>query len=166
MNAKKVVVEVSAEFEKLTGRKYELFEEYNTENADTVLVVLNSTAGTVKYVLDQLKAQGKTNVGLIKLRLFRPFPVDEITTALSKFKTVAVMDKADGFNAAGGPLFTDITSAMYAKGVTAPNVVNYIYGIGGRDVKADDIMTVINEATKITETGKVESVYNYLGVRE
>jgi Pyruvate:ferredoxin oxidoreductase and related 2-oxoacid:ferredoxin oxidoreductases, alpha subunit len=165
MDAKEVVLEVSKEFEKLTGRKYGLFEEYKTEDADVCMVVLNSTAGTGKYVVDQMRAQGK-KVGLIKPRLFRPFPVDEITAALSKFKAVAVMDKADSFNAAGGPLYTDVTSAMYAKGVLGPKVINYIYGLGGRDVKTDDLESVFNELIKIAATGKVDSVYNYLGVRE
>lgn len=164
-NAKKVILEVSAEFEKLTGRKYSLFEEYKTDDAEVVIVVLNSTAGTVKYVVDEMRAQGK-KVGLIKPRVFRPFPVDEMAAALSKFKAVAVMDKADSFNAAGGPLFTDVTSAMYAKGVFGPKVVNYIYGLGGRDVKSENIEFVYNELFKIASTGKVESAYNYLGVRE
>lgn len=165
MDAKKVILEVSAEFEKMTGRKYELFEEYKTEDADVVTVILNSTAGTAKYVVDQMRAQGK-KVGLIKPRVFRPFPVDEIVAALSKFKAIAVMDKADSFNAAGGPLFTDITSAMYGKGVFGPKVINYIYGLGGRDVKSNDIEFVYNELLKIASSGKVDSVYNYLGVRE
>ena len=91
-------------------------------------VILNSTAGTAKYVVDQMRAEGK-KVGLIKPRVFRPFPVDEIAAALSKFKAIAVMDKADSFNAAGGPLFTEVTSAMYAKGVFGPKVINYIYGL-------------------------------------
>ena len=164
-NAKKVILEVSEAFAKMTGRKYGLFEEYKTEDADVVAVILNSTAGTAKYVVDQMRAQGK-KVGLIKPRVFRPFPVDEMAAALSKFKAIAVMDKADSFNAAGGPLFTDITSALYAKGVFAPKVVNYIYGLGGRDVKADDIEFVYNEILNIAGTGKVESVFNYLGVRE
>ena len=77
MNAKQVIVEVSREFEKLTGRKYELFEEYRTEDADVVAVVLNSTAGTAKYVVDKMREEGK-KVGLIKPRVFRPFPVDEM----------------------------------------------------------------------------------------
>jgi len=165
MNAKRVILEVSAEFEKLTGRKYGLFEEYKTEDAEAVIVVLNSTAGTVKYVVDNYRAQGK-KVGLVKPRVFRPFPVDEIAAALSKFKAIAVMDKADSFNAAGGPLFTDVTSAMFAKGVFGPKVINYIYGLGGRDVKSTDIEEVFNELLNIAETGKVNSVYNYLGVRE
>lgn len=165
MNAKKVILEVSEEFAKMTGRKYGLFEEYKTEDAEVAVVVLNSTAGTAKYVIDKLRAEGK-KVGLIKPRVYRPFPVDEITAALAKFKAIAVMDKADSFNAAGGPLFTDVTSAMFAKGVFGPKVVNYIYGLGGRDVKADDIEFVYNQLLNIASTGKVDSVYNYLGVRE
>lgn len=164
-NAKKVILEVSEEFAKLTGRKYELFEEYKTADAEAVVVVLNSTAGTAKYVVDQLRASGK-KVGLIKPRVFRPFPVDEMAAALSKFKAVAVLDKADSFNAAGGPLFTEVTSVLYSKGIFGPKVVNYIYGLGGRDVKADDIELVYNELLKTVSSGKVDSVYNYLGVRE
>ncbi|MDP4091882.1 MAG: pyruvate ferredoxin oxidoreductase [Bacillota bacterium] len=163
--AKKVILQVSEEFSRLTGRNYSLFEEYMTQDAEVVTVVLNSTAGTAKYVVDQLRAQGK-KVGLIKPRVFRPFPVDELATALSRFKAVAVMDKAESFNAAGGPLYTDITSALYSKGVFGPKLVNYIYGLGGRDVKADDIEFVYNQLLEITGTGKVDSVFNYLGVRE
>jgi pyruvate ferredoxin oxidoreductase alpha subunit len=165
MNAKKVILEVSEEFAKLTGRKYGLFEEYKTEDAEVCMVVLNSTAGTAKFVVDQLRAQGK-KVGLIKPRVFRPFPVDEIAAALSKFKAVAVMDKADSFNAAGGPLFTEVTSALFSKGFFGPKVVNYIYGLGGRDVKTTDIEFVFEKILDIASTGKVDSVYNYLGVRE
>lgn len=165
MNAKKVILEVSAEFAKLTGRSYGLFEEYMTDDADVCMVVLNSTAGTAKYVVDTLRSQGK-KVGVIKPRVFRPFPVDEMAAALSKFKAVAVMDKADSFNAAGGPLFTEITSVLYSKGVCGPKVINYIYGLGGRDVKTDDLESVFSELFKIAGSGKVDSVYNYLGVRE
>ncbi|NMB34289.1 MAG: pyruvate ferredoxin oxidoreductase [Clostridium sp.] len=164
-NAKKVILEVSEEFYKLTGRKYGLFEEYKTDDAEAVIVLLNSTAGTAKFVADQYRAAGK-KVGVIKPRVYRPFPVDEIVDAISKCKAVAVLDKADSFNAAGGPLFTDITSALYSKGVCGPKVINYIYGLGGRDVKSDDIETVYDRLLKIVDTGKVESVYNYLGVRE
>ncbi len=165
MNAKEVVEEVSKEFEKLTGRSYGLFEEYQTDDAETVIVALNSTAGTGKYVIDKLRKQGK-KVGLVKPRLFRPFPVDEIANCLSKFKAVAVLDRSDGFNAAGGPLFTEITSSMLVKGFTAPKLVNYIYGIGGRDVKETDIQKVFDDLDTIVETGNIESVYNYVGVRE
>lgn len=165
MDAKQVILDISEEFAKLTGRKYGLFEEYMTADAEVCMVVLNSTAGTGKYVVDQMRAQGK-KVGLIKPRVYRPFPVDELTQALSKFKAIAVMDKADSFNAAAGPLYTDVTSAMYAKGIFGPKIINYIYGLGGRDVKADDLEFVYNELLKTAQTGTVSQVYNYLGVRE
>lgn len=165
MNAKKVIEDVSAEFKKLTGREYKFFEEYKTEDAEVAIVVLNSTAGTAKYVVDKLRADGQ-KVGLIKPRMFRPFPAEELANALSKFKAIAVMDKSDGFNAAGGPLYSDVTSAMYANGVLEPKVINYIYGIGGRDVKTDDIESVYNNLFHVVKTGRVESTYNYLGVRE
>jgi pyruvate ferredoxin oxidoreductase alpha subunit len=164
-NAKKIILEISKEFAGITGRSYGLFEEYMTEDAEVAIVVLNSSAGTAKYAVDRLREQGK-KVGLIKPRVFRPFPVDEIAAALSKFKAVAVMDKADSFNAAGGPLFTDITSAMLVNGVFDTKVVNYIYGLGGRDIKSGEIQYVYEELIKTADTGKVNSVFNYLGVRE
>ncbi len=163
--AKKVIMEVSKEFSEITGRSYDLFEEYMTEDADVAVVVLNSSAGTAKYVVNSMREKGK-RVGLIKPRVFRPFPLDEIAQVLSKFKAVAVMDKADSFNAVGGPVFTDVTSALFVKGISNIKVVNYIYGLGGRDVKADDIEYVFEELLKIADTGKIDSVFNYLGVRE
>ncbi|MBZ4645188.1 MAG: pyruvate flavodoxin/ferredoxin oxidoreductase domain protein [Clostridia bacterium] len=163
-NAKKVILEIAAEFEKLTGRKYGLFEEYKMEDAEVAIVVINSTAGTAKFVVDGLRAKG-VKAGLVKIRVFRPFPVEELAAALSKCKAIAVMDKADSFNAAGGPLFTEVTSAMFGR-ADGVKVINYIYGLGGRDVKTDDIELVYNELLEIVKTGKVKSVYNYLGVRE
>lgn len=164
-DAKGVILEVAEEFYKMTGRKYGLFEEYKTEDAEVVMVIMNSSAGTAKYVVDNLRKEGK-KVGLVKIRVFRPFPVDEIAKVLSRFKAIAVMDKAMSFNAAGGPLFTDITSAMYAKGESNPKIVNYVYGIGGKDVKADDLSLVYNELLEIADTGNVREVYNYLGIEE
>jgi pyruvate ferredoxin oxidoreductase alpha subunit len=163
-NAKKVILEVAAEFEKLTGRKYGLFEEYMMDDAEIAIVVINSTAGTAKAVVDSLRENG-VKAGLIKIRVYRPFPVEEIVKALSGCKAIAVMDKADSFNAAGGPLFTDVTSALFGR-VEGLKVINYIYGLGGRDVKTDDIEKVYNELIEIVKTGEIKSVYNYLGVRE
>ncbi len=163
-NAKKVILEVAAEFEKMTGRKYGLFEEYKMEDAEVAVVIINSTAGTAKFVIDDLRAKG-VKAGLIKIRVYRPFPVEELAAALANCKAIAVMDKADSFNAAGGPLYTDITSAMFGR-VDGVKVINYIYGLGGRDVKTDDIEFVYNELLEIVNTGEVKSVFNYLGVRE
>ena len=163
-NAKEVILEVADEFYKMTGRKYGLFEEYKMEDAETAIVVLNSTAGTAKFVVDELRAQGK-KVGLIKPRVFRPFPVTEIANALKHVKAVAIMDKCDSTNGAGGPLYTEVTSALYTEGITDVKSVGYIYGIGGRDVKSTDIEKVYEDLAEIVKTGKVENPYRYLGLK-
>ena len=162
-NAKKVILEVAEEFEKVTGRKYSFFEEYKMEDAEYVIVAMNSTVGTAKFTADKLREQG-IKAGVLKLRVFRPFPAKEISRALSKAKAVAVLDKADALNATGGPLFTDVTSALYVNGVKVPTV-NYIYGIGGRDTKSDDIEKVYIDLQEIVKSGNVGNPYRYLGLR-
>ncbi|MDO5555443.1 MAG: pyruvate ferredoxin oxidoreductase [Clostridia bacterium] len=162
-NAKDVILKVSEEFEKLTGRKYSFFEEYKLEDAEMGIVCMNSTAGTTKYVVDNLRQKG-IKAGLLKLRVFRPFPAEEIAKALENIKAVAILDKADSLNAAGGALFEDITSAMYVNKKQIP-MINYIYGIGGRDTKADDIESVYSDLEEILKTGEVKNPYRYLGLR-
>ena len=161
--AKDVIIEVSKEFEKWTGRSYNLFEEYKLEDAEIAIVCMNSTAGTTKFVVDKLREQG-IKAGLLKIRVYRPFPVEEIAKALSHVKAVAVLDKSDSLNAAGGALFEDVTSAMYVNKLNVP-MVNYIYGIGGRDTKADDIESVYNDLLEIAKTGNTCNPYRYLGLR-
>ena len=163
-NAKQVILDVAKDFEQLTGRKYGLFEEYKMADSEVAIVCMNSTAGTAKAVVNKLREQGK-KVGLLKLRVFRPFPVDEISEALGHLKAVAILDKADSLNAAGGALFQDVISAMYVnnKHVSA---VNYVYGIGGRDTKEDDIEKVYNDLFEVVKTGEVKNPYRYLGLRK
>ena len=163
-NAKKVVAEVSKEFEELTGRKYSFFEEYKMEDAEITIVCMNSTAGTTKYVVDELRKTG-VKAGLVKIRMFRPFPAEEVAKALANVKAVAVLDKADSLNGAGGALFEDITSAMFVNKVQVP-VVDYVYGIGGRDTTAKDIQSVYNDLLEIAKTGETTDFYRYLGVRK
>lgn len=161
--AKKVIEDVSKEFEKMTGRKYSFFEEYKMEDAELVVVCMNSTAGTTKYTVDKLREKG-VKAGLLKIRMFRPFPAEEIGKALSKANAIAVLDKADPVNGAGGALYTDVASAMYQENKLVP-MVNYIYGIGGRDTKADEIEAVYNDLEEIAKAGKVSNPYRYFGVR-
>ena len=163
-NAKQVILDVSKEFEKLTGRSYGLFEEYQLEDAEVAIVCINSTAGTTKFVVDNLRKQG-IKAGLLKVRVFRPFPAEEIAKALANVKAVAVLDRADSLNAAGGALFEDVTSGMFVNNIHVP-AVNYVYGIGGRDTKSDDIESVYNYLLDIVNTGKVENPYRYLGLRK
>ena len=162
--SKKVILEVAKEFEELTGRKYSFFEEYKLDDAEIAIVCMNSTAGTAKAVVDSLRAQG-VKAGLLKVRVFRPFPAEEIAEALSHLKAVAILDKSDSLNAAGGALFEDVVSSMYVSGKNVP-MVSYVYGIGGRDTKTDDIEGVYNDLAEIAKTGKVDNPYRYFGLRE
>ena len=163
-NAKQVILDVAKDFEKMTGRKYGLFEEYKLEDSEIAIVCMNSTAGTTKFVVDKLRKQG-IKAGLLKIRVFRPFPAEEVANSLSHLKAIAVLDKSDSLNAAGGALFEDVTSAMYVNNKHVP-AVNYIYGIGGRDTKADAIEKVYKDLLEISKSGKVENPYRYFGLRK
>ena len=161
--AKDVILEVAKDFEKLTGRKYGFFEEYKLDDAEVAIVCMNSTAGTAKATVNKLREKG-IKAGLLKIRVFRPFPAKEISEALKGLKAVAVLDKADSLNAAGGALFEDVTSGMFVNNIQVPTI-NYIYGIGGRDTTVEDLETVYEDLLKIKATGKMENPYRYLGLR-
>lgn len=163
IQAKQVILDVSKDFEKMTGRSYSLFEEYRLDDAEIAIVCMNSTAGTTKYVVDELRNKG-IKAGLLKVRVYRPFPAEEIANVLSHIKAVAVLDKSDSLNAAGGALFTDVTSAMYVHHKQVPTV-NYIYGIGGRDTKAEDIHSVFTDLQEIVKTNTIDNPYRYMGLR-
>ncbi len=163
-NAKKVILKVSKDFEKMTGRHYSLFEEYNMEDAEIAIVCMNSTAGTTKFVVDKLREKG-IKAGLLKIRVYRPFPGEEVAKALEHVKAVAVLDKADSLNAIGGALFEDVVSSLYVNKKDVP-VVNYVYGIGGRDTKSSDIEEVFTDLQEIVKNnGKIDNPYRYLGLR-
>jgi pyruvate ferredoxin oxidoreductase alpha subunit len=162
-NAKQVILDVAKEFEDMTGRHYEFFERYQMDDADYVIVCMNSTAGTAKFTADELRKQG-IKAGVLKVRVFRPFPAEEIAEALKGQKAIAVLDKSDSLNAAGGALFEDVISGMYLNKVNVP-VVNYVYGIGGRDTTVEDIESVYEDLSKIDTSKKIEDPYRYLGVR-
>lgn len=164
VQAKPVILEVARDYAKLSGREYGLFEEYMLDDAEIAIVVLGSTAGTAKEVVKALRADG-VKAGLLKLRVFRPFPACEIARALQGKKAVAVMDRSDSFNAASGPVFAEVRSAMYGM-ENAPAIVDYIYGIGGRDVTMDHIKSVYDDLAKIVKTGQVEKNLTYLAIRE
>ena len=162
--AKQVILDVAADFEKVSGRKYGLFEAYRMEDAEYAIVLIGSTAGTAKAAVDGLRAQGQ-RVGLIKLRVFRPFPMDELAQALADVKAVAVMDKAESFSACGGPLYAETRSACYDL-PHPPMMINYVYGLGGRDVRVEHIDEVFGSLVKAVETGDMGERYRHLGVRE
>jgi pyruvate ferredoxin oxidoreductase alpha subunit len=159
-NAINVIGEIGKEFEKLSGRSYDLIETYNMENAEFVIIVMGSTAGTVKSFLDETR---NPNWGLIKIRTFRPFPIEAIVSQLKGRKAVAVLDRAPSFGAPGGPIFLDLRSSMYDI-FDKPQIINYIYGLGGRDTNVNMIEKVYHDLEKLSTT-KVNEVVNFLGVR-
>ena len=163
-NAKKVILEVAKEFEKMTGRKYDLFEEYRLDDAEIAVVCMNSTVGTTKDVVDSLREKG-IKAGMLKVRVFRPFPAEEIAKSLSHLKAVAVLDKADSLNGAGGALFEDVVSGMYVNGNNV-KALSYVYGIGGRDTTTKEIEQVYTDLQEVADSGKVENPYRYLGLRK
>ena len=158
------ILSVAEAFEKISGRKYGFFEEYRMEDAEMAVVVIGSSAGTGKDAVDQLRAAG-VKAGLLKIRVFRPFPMKEVAAALSGLKAVAVMDKSEGFSACGGPLFAEVRSALYDL-ADRPKCVNYVYGLGGRDVTVGTYETIFGELAEILRTGDVGQVYRHIGQRE
>ena len=162
--AKARILEVAAEYEKVSGRRYGLIEEYQMEDAELAIVLIGSSAGTAKAAVDDLRAKG-VKAGLVKVRVFRPFPGEELAQALSKIKAAAVMDKSEGFSANGGPLFAETRSALYDS-ESAPKLINIVYGLGGRDFKTEDVEKVYERLAEIAKTGNIGQVYSHLGQRE
>ncbi len=163
-NSKPVILEVAKGFREISGREYGLFESYHLEDADTAIVVLSSAAGTAKEVVDELRAKGE-KAGLLKPRVFRPFPHREIAQALSHLKAVAILDRSASFGGFGGPLFTEIRSAMMEFG-KIPENINIIFGLGGRDINQQDIAGIYDQLDEIVKSGKVKERVQYVGVRE
>lgn len=160
---KGVVLEVANEFEKISGRRYGLFESYRLDDAEIAIVILNSAAGTAKDVIDQYRDKG-IKAGLLKPRLFRPFPYEEVADALKNVKAIAVLDRADSFGAYG-PLFVEIASSILHLN-KRPFMINKIYGLGGRDFLPEHVTQVLDELKEIIETGRINIIKEYIGVRE
>jgi pyruvate ferredoxin oxidoreductase alpha subunit len=159
-----VVLEVAEDFEKLSGRKYGLFETYRLEDAEIGLVILNSAAGTSKDVVDEFRDRG-IKAGLLKPRLYRPFPYKETGEALKHLKAVCVLDRADAFGGSFGPVYLDIATSLYPY-KEKPILINKIYGLGGRDYLPEHAELVLNELAEIAKTETVKIYKEYISVRE
>jgi len=159
-----IVLDVAKDFEKISGRKYSLFDAYRLEDAEVALVILNSAAGTSKDVVDEFRNRG-VKAGLLKPRLYRPFPYKEIGEALKHLKAVCVLDRADAFGGSYGPVFIDIAASLYSY-KEKPILINKIYGLGGRDYFPEHAALVLNELIEIVKTGEVKTFKEYIGVRQ
>jgi len=163
-NAPGVIEEVGKEFGRMFGREYGFFEEYRMEDAEICFVVMSSAAGTCKDAIDGLRDEG-IKIGLLKPRIFRPFPYERIAEALKGKKAVAVLDRCACPGAFGAPLFTEVRSALYDYDAR-PKIVNYVYGLGGRDIQVEHFRDVAGKLAKIADTGQVEEIYGYINLRE
>ena len=165
-NALRVIQEVHGEYAQLSGRTYGdgLVEAYKLEDADVAVVCLGSTAGTVKTVVDDLREKG-VKAGLLRIRTFRPFPAEQIEKALGTVKAVAVMDRSMSFGGSGGAVFHEVRHALY-DGSARPYVVNYVYGLGGRDTSPAQIRRIFEDLQKMVQTKRVGDLVRYVGLRE
>ncbi|MCC8017570.1 MAG: pyruvate ferredoxin oxidoreductase [Lachnospiraceae bacterium] len=162
-NAKQVILDVAKEYAQISGREYGLFEEYRTEDADYIMLLIGSAAGTAKQAADELREEGE-KVGVLKLRVFRPFPAEEIAQALRNCKAVAILDRCESYNGHGGPLGAEVTAGLYRSKIYI-NTTNYIYGLGGRDFTTDEAKEVFAAMEESVATGKEIEQYQYIGLR-
>jgi len=165
-NALRIITQVHEEYGKLSGRYYGngLIEEYQIGDAEIAIVCIGSTAGTVKTVVDELRLNG-VKAGLLRIRTFRPFPAEDIAKALAKVKAIAVMDRSMSFGGNGGAVYQETRHALYDFS-THPSIVNYIYGLGGRDTSPRQIRKAFEDLQKIVQTKRVEEKIRYIGIRE
>jgi pyruvate ferredoxin oxidoreductase alpha subunit len=163
--ALRVIQDVADEYAELSGRQYGLLDPYLLEDAEVAIVVVGSTAGTTRMVVDKLRAKG-VKAGMVRVRAFRPFPHQEYAKALQHVKVVGVLDRADSFGAQGGPVFLEVRAALYDCD-PRPQVLPFIYGLGGRDIFPDNIeqaFAVLRKAARSKKRASVER--RYLNLRE
>ena len=163
-HVEQVVLDVAKEFAELSGREYGLFEAYRLDDAERAVVMIGSAAGTTKDAIDRLREKGE-KVGLLKIRLYRPFPAEAIADALKNVKAVAVMDRAEGYTNHGGPLGADVMAALFRARSTAL-ATNIIYGLGGRDVRVEDMEQVFEDLQVMIDQDDAGETYRYMGLRE
>ncbi|MDR0956634.1 MAG: hypothetical protein LBL77_02070 [Endomicrobium sp.] len=164
--AKNIILNVAQDFKKTFGREYELYEKYMLNDAEIAIVVIGSTAGTTKVVIKELRDKG-IKAGLLKIRIFRPFPSEQIAKDLAHIKAIAVMDKADSCSGAFAPLYSDVVASLYAAGVTTPKIVNYVYGLGGREINISHIVNIYKSLNKIASgQQKPSTTIEYINVRK
>lgn len=162
-SSKKVILDVWDEWAKLFGRAYKPVETYQSEDAEVIMLTMGSMGETAQMAIDALRAKG-VKAGLVKLRMWRPFPFAEMKTAIQRAKKLIVTDRAISFGGPGGPVFSEIKSAMYAQ-ARRPLMYNYIYGLGGRDVPVGDFIGMFEKVLADTENKAVDT-YEFWGVRE
>ncbi len=164
--APQVIMELNNEYAKTSGRKYGngLVDVYRLEDAEIATVCVGSTAGTTKTIVDEIRAEG-IKAGLLRIRALRPLPLEFIKKNLENVKVVGVMDRSNSFGGHGGPVFHEIRHSLYDS-QSHPNIVNYIYGLGGRDMAQDTVREIYVDLQKIFETKRAKRTVQFAGLRE
>lgn len=162
-NSKEVIIEVAQKFKEKFGRGFELFEEYKTEDADYIMLIMGSAAGTAKQAVDDLREKD-IKAGVLKLRVFRPFPADEIAEAVKNCKALAIMDRTESYNGHGGPLASEVLAGLYRNKVMIDTVA-YTYGLAGRDFTVETAYEIFDEIKDVAENGKKVKQHRYIGLR-
>jgi pyruvate ferredoxin oxidoreductase alpha subunit len=165
-NAHKVIEDIARKFEVISGRKYSYIEEYMMDDAEVAIICIGSTAGTAKSTINKMRKNG-FKVGLIKIRMFRPFPNQVLANALKNLKAVAVLDRSYGYGNTGGPLYIETKSALFSAGIGPKDILvnSYLYGLGGRDINERHIAAVFYDLLDNVRLGKVKQEKNYINLR-
>lgn len=160
-----IILEVAKDFKAKFGREYSYYEKYQMDDAEVALVIIGSAAGTAKVVIDELRAKG-VKAGLIKIRVFRPFPAKELAADLAKVKAIAVMDRSDACAGSYAPLYNEITAALYTNlSGSLPKAVNYVYGLGGRDITLEHFNEIFARLQGIAKGGNTGETVTYVNIR-
>ncbi|MBN2190673.1 MAG: pyruvate ferredoxin oxidoreductase [Candidatus Aureabacteria bacterium] len=163
--AKTVIEECCKEFGDRFGRKYGFFDAYKIDDADVAILAMGSLTGTARVAVDNMRKKGK-KVGLIKMRVFRPFPAEELAVVLSGLKALAVMDRSDAMSGLEGPLAVETKAALY-NSTGKPKIHPYVYGLGGRDVQISEVEAIYDDIYDLAQgKKKFDENVTYLGVRE
>ena len=158
-----VIKEHGEAWSEITGRPFDVVDTWGTEDAEYVVVVLGSTAGNCRHVARELAAEGK-KVGVVRPRVFRPFPYEEVACACKNARGVAVLDRSDSLGAQFGPLGLEVMAALSQDGNHVP-VKNFIFGLGGNDVTNDLIREVFEKVEKVAQ-GELDCGLEYVGIEE
>jgi len=161
--SKDTILKCWQEFAKIFGRKYQPVESYHAEKAKTLLLTMGSFSETAMTTIDKMRGEGR-DVGLVRLRLWRPFPFEELRQAVENAETLIVVDRALSFGGPGGPVCSEVKAALYGE-AKKPKVVSFVSGIGGRDISPDDFETIVNKGITISEKGSPNE-FEIFGVRE
>ena len=161
--SKEVILECWNEFGNHFQRYYSPVERYHCEDTDTLLLTMGSYSETAMEAIDRMREEGK-DIGLLKLRLWRPFPFDEIRQAVKKAKVLIVLDRALSFGGQGGPVCSEIRSALYSE-ENKPKIISFVGGLGGRDITVADFTEIINQGIEISQKGSAKE-FEIFGVRE